>query len=390
MNFNEIKAMDYKYQMNTYAKYDAALLSGNNAVITGEDGREYIDFSSGIGVVSIGFGNDEWAHAVGAQAKQLQHTSNLYYNQPSAMFSKELCEKSGFSKVFLCNSGAEANECAIKLARKYSFDKYGRGRDKIISLYNSFHGRTMAALTATGQEEFHQFFFPFNQGFDYMQANDADSLNDILNADDICAVIIELIQGEGGVCPLDTQYVKTLFNICKKRDILLIVDEVQTGAGRTGYLYLSEYYGIEPNILTSAKGLGNGLPIGACLCDEKLKDVFTPGTHGTTFGANPVVCAGARVVLSHIDESLLKDVREKGEYIRSKLYGIDEVKSVRGMGLMIGIELKTMTSKDAAQAAFKNGLLILTAKSLLRMLPPLTISYEEIDTGLSILKQSLK
>ena len=389
MTFNEIKNTADKYLMPTYAHFDTALKSGSGATIIDAQGRELIDFTSGIGVVSIGAGDESWANAVANQAKALAHSSNLYYNEPNAMLAKELCERAGYDKVFFCNSGAEANECAIKLARKYSFDKYGENRFNIISLENSFHGRTMATVTATGQDDFHKFFFPFNGGFKYAPANDLDSFKKLIASSDVCAVMIELIQGEGGVCPLDKSYVQSIAQICKDNDILLVVDEVQTGVGRTGSFFAFEHFGVNPDIITSAKGLGNGLPIGACLCKAFLGNTLTPGTHGTTFGGNPVVCAGSLEVLKRIDSDLLTEVTKKGEYIRAKLADFEEVEEVRGLGLMIGIKLKTMDAKDVAKTCISNGLLILTAKTLLRMLPPLTISYEEIDKGIEILKSAL-
>jgi len=389
MTFDEIKSTAEKYLMPTYAHFDTALKSGNGATIIDAEGKELIDFSAGIGVVSIGFGDGSWADAVANQAKALAHSSNLYYNEPTAILAKNLCERASFDKVFFCNSGAEANECAIKLARKYSFDKYGENRFNIISLKNSFHGRTMATVTATGQDDFHNFFFPFNEGFKYAPANDLDTLKGLIGNNDVCAVMIELIQGEGGVCPLDKGYVKSLAQFCNDNDILLIVDEVQTGIGRTGSFFAFEHFGIKPDIVTSAKGLGNGLPIGACLCKDFLGSTLTPGTHGTTFGGNPVVCAGALEVLKRMDNSLLSEITKKGEYIRTKLADIDEIEEVRGLGLMIGIKLKTMDAKEASKTCVANGLMILTAKTLLRMLPPLTISYEEIDKGLEILKAAL-
>ena len=291
--------------------------------------------------------------------------------------------------MFFGNSGAEVNECAIKLARKYSFDKYGDGRNEIIALNNSFHGRTVTTLSATGQDVFHQYFFPFTEGFVFADANDTDSVKALLN-DKTCAVMIELIQGEGGVMPLEQYFVKDIEKLCRENDLVLIIDEVQTGVGRTGKLYCYENYGIEPDIITSAKGLGGGLPFGACLCGEKLSAVLGAGTHGTTFGGNPVACAGALEILKRVDNpEFLSQVNEKGEYIREKLLKMDGVSQVRGLGLMIGIVLEKDNAKEVAARCVENGLLILTAKNLLRMLPPLNISYEDIDKGLEILKKSL-
>lgn len=389
MNFEKIKEQADNALMPTYAHQNAAIVRGKGATLEDADGREFIDFTSGIGVVSLGFADEKWAEAVAAQAKSVQHISNLYYNPTVAEFAEKLCEKSGFERVFLCNSGAEANECALKLARKYSFDRYGEGRNTVITLKNSFHGRTMATLTATGQDHYHNFFFPFNEGFKYAEAGNIKELDETAD-EKVCAVVMELIQGEGGVMPIDPEYVKAAAEICGERDILLIFDEVQTGVGRTGYFYLWEKYGIRPDILTSAKGLGNGLPIGACLCKKELSGVLTPGTHGTTFGGNPIACAGGLEVLKRVDDKLLSEVKEKGEYIRNKLSKIPEVDFIRGEGLMIGIGLKTKTAAEVCGKCTENGLLILTAKALLRMLPPLTISYEEIDKGIEILKNVLE
>lgn len=389
MDFNNIKNTADKYLMPTYAHFDLALKSGSGATITDFENKQIIDFTSGIGVVSIGFGDEDWANAVANQAKNLSHTSNLYYNEPVALLAKELCTRSGFEKAFFCNSGAEANECAIKLARKYSFDKYGKNRFNIISLKNSFHGRTMATVTATGQDDFHNFFFPFNDGFKYAQANDIDAVLELAKNGDVCAVIVELVQGEGGVRPLDRDYVKALSKACRDLDILLIADEVQTGIGRTGSLFAYEQYDIMPDIITSAKGLGNGLPIGACLCKDFLGDVLTAGTHGTTFGGNPIACAGALEVLKKVDSSLMDEVCKKGDYIKSSLKNIEEIEEIRGLGLMLGIKLKSLDAREVAKECAKNGLMILTAKTLLRMLPPLTISYDEIDRGIEILKKAL-
>lgn len=389
MNFEKIKERQDSALMPTYAHLPAAIASGKGASLKDCDGREYIDFTSGIGVVSLGFADEGWANAVAKQAATLQHISNLYYNPTVAEFADMLCKKSGFSSVFLCNSGAEANECAVKLARKYSFDRYGKGRHTVITLKNSFHGRTMATLTATGQEHYHDFFFPFNEGFKYVEAGNIRELDEAAD-ETVCAVIMEIIQGEGGVLPTSEEYILAAAELCRERNILLIFDEVQTGVGRTGRFYAWEKCGVRPDILTSAKGLGNGLPIGACLCTEELSGVLTPGTHGTTFGGNPVACAGGLEVLKRIDDKLLSEVREKGEYMRNRLSDIDEIDFVRGEGLMLGIALKTKSAAEVCKLCTENGLLILTAKTLLRMLPPLTISYEEIDKGIAILKNILE
>ena len=386
MIFENIKSEHNDNIMPSYSRFDVALVSGKGAIAVDCDGKEYIDFTSGIGVNSLGYCDDKWVSAVSQQAATLQHTSNLYYNPMPTQLAAKLCELTGFDKVFFGNSGAEANECAIKLARKYSNDKYGEDRNEIVALQNSFHGRTVTTLSATGQDHFHEHFAPFTGGFSFAETN----LGSVKNAvnDKTCAVLIELIQGEGGVCPLDKTFVKELSAFCAQKDILLLVDEVQTGVGRTGALYCYQNYEIMPDVITSAKGLGGGLPIGACLCRKGLGEVLSSGMHGSTFGGNPVVCAGALAVLDRVAQpEFLTEVQAKSEYICKKLSKMKNVDFVRGMGLMIGIALKKGSSKEAAAACAKNGLLILTAKELLRMLPPLTISYEEIDKGLAILEQ---
>ena len=390
MTFETIKHDEQQYMMHTYGRFQTALVSGKGAVAKDVDGKEYIDFTSGIGVNCLGYCDDGWVKAVSEQAAKIQHISNLYYSPLQTEVSKKLCELTGFDKVFLCNSGAEANECAIKIARKYSFDKYGNGRQKIITLVNSFHGRTVTTLAATGQDVFHNFFFPFTEGFKYAEANNIDSLKKYVD-DEVCAVFIELIQGEGGVMPLDKEFVAEIEKICKEKDILLMIDEVQTGISRTGAFYCYQNYGIKPDVVTSAKGLAGGLPMGACLCSEKLSDVMSAGTHGTTFGGNPIACAAAKEVLSRVTtEEFLKEVNEKGNYIRGKLQKIGNVREVRGMGMMIGIVTEKDNAKEIAKKCVENGLLILTAKNLLRLLPPLNITYEEIDRGLAIFKKVME
>ena len=390
MTFETIKHDEQQYMMHTYGRFQTALVSGKGAVAKDVDGKEYIDFTSGIGVNCLGYCDDGWVKAVSEQAAKIQHISNLYYSPLQTEVSKKLCELTGFDKVFLCNSGAEANECAIKIARKYSFDKYGNGRQKIITLVNSFHGRTVTTLAATGQDVFHNFFFPFTEGFKYAEANNIDSLKKYVD-DEVCAVFIELIQGEGGVMPLDKEFVAEIEKICKEKDILLMIDEVQTGISRTGAFYCYQNYGIKPDVVTSAKGLAGGLPMGACLCSEKLSDVMSAGTHGTTFGGNPIACAAAKEVLSRVTtEEFLKEVNEKGNYIREKLQTMANVSEVRGMGMMIGIVTEKDNAKEIAKKCVENGLLILTAKNLLRMLPPLNITYQEIDRGLAVLKKVME
>lgn len=390
MNFEDIKNDEQQYMIHAYGRFQTALVSGKGATAKDVNGKEYIDFTSGIGVNSLGYCDDGWTKAVSAQAGTLQHISNLYYSPLQTEVAKKLCELSGMDKVFLCNSGAEANEGAIKLARKYSFDKYGSGRQKIITLVNSFHGRTVTTLAATGQEVFHNYFFPFTEGFVYAEANNIDDLKCKLTKD-VCAVFVELIQGEGGVMPLDKEYVKAAYELCKAHDILFMVDEVQTGISRTGHFFCYQGYGIKPDVVTAAKGLGGGLPIGAFLAAEKVSEVFVPGTHGTTFGGNPIACAAAKEVLSRVAKpEFLEEVNKKGDYIRQELKKIGNVKEVRGQGLMIGIVTEKDNAKEIAAKCLENGLLILTAKNLLRMLPPLTISYDEINKGLEILKNTME
>lgn len=376
--------------MHTYGRYDVALKSGKGAVAYDEDGKKYIDVSSGIGVNSLGYCNDGWVNAVSKQAGTLQHMSNYFYCKQASDLAEKLCTLTDMSKVCFGNSGAEANECAIKIARKYSFDKYGNDRNRIVTLNNSFHGRTVTTLSATGQDVFHNYFFPFTQGFDYVEANDLEQLKNSVT-DKTCAVLLEVIQGEGGVNILNKDYVRQLVKFCNEKDVLVIVDEVQTGIGRTGKLFAYENYDIKPDLVTMAKGLGGGLPIGVCMCGEKLKDVMSPSTHGTTFGANPVVCAGANYVIDTVaNKDFLSAVNKKGEHLESRLRAVDGVKNVRRMGLMVGIELENADAHQIAAKCVENGLLIITAKDLLRMLPPLVITVDELDEAVDILEKTLK
>ena len=360
MTFQEIKAHDQAHIMNTYGRSDACIAQGKGALCKDTEGKEYIDFTSGIGVNSLGFCDEDWVKAVSAQASTLQHISNLYYTLPDVELADTLCARTGYAKVFFGNSGAEANEGAIKVARKYSFDTYGAGRDKIVTLVNSFHGRTVTTLAATGQDVFHNFFFPFTEGFVYAKAGSMEDLKAACDGS-VCALMLEFIQGEGGVVPLNPEYVKEAAAFCKENDILLIADEVQTGIGRTGTLLASEQFGVFPDITTLAKGLGGGLPIGAVMVSEKLSNVMGASSHGSTFGGN-------------------------GETIRAALSGCKNVASITGLGMMIGIELKEGTSAEVRAACMEKGLLVLTAKAKVRLLPPLTISDEELEKGLEILK----
>lgn len=375
--------------MPTYGRYDVVFEKGENRTAADENGKQYIDFGSGIGVNSLGFCNENWVIAVSNQAQILQHTSNYYYTRVQSEFAQKLTAITGYSKMFFGNSGAEANECAIKLARKYSFDKYGKGRHNIITLVNSFHGRTLCTLSATGQDAFHNYFFPFVEGFINVTANDIDDLRSKLD-DTVCAVMFEYIQGEGGVVPLEQSFVDAIFTLCAEKDVLTIADEVQTGVGRTGKFLAGDNYGHKANITTLAKGIAGGLPMGVCLADEKCADVLGKGTHGSTFGGNPIVCAGGKAVLDYIsDPKNQSEAAEKGNYLREKLLTIPEIVSVDGMGLMLGATLKTKTAAEVVQTALDNGLMLLTAKEKLRFLPPLTITYEEIDKGIEILKTIL-
>lgn len=379
-----------KYVMHSYGRYDLVMDKGEGRRAEDENGKEYIDFGSGIGTNSLGYCNEDWVNAVCEQAHKLQHTSNYYYTKVQADFAKALCETAGYSDMFFGNSGAEANECAIKIARKYSFDKYGKGRHNIITLVNSFHGRTLCTLSATGQDVFHNYFFPFVEGFINVEANNIDDLRAKLD-DTVCAVMFEYIQGEGGVMPLDKDFIDEIFKLCTEKDVLTIADEVQTGVGRTGKFLAGDYFGHKADLTTLAKGLAGGVPIGVCLSGGKCANVLTPGTHGSTFGGNPICCAGGLAVLNKVNsEGFLGEVAKKGEYIREKLLKIPEVNSVSGMGLMIGIELKTKSAANVVKAALGEGLLLLTAKTKVRLLPPLTITYEEIDKGLAILTELLK
>ncbi len=373
------------YVMPSYGRYDLVLDKGEDVLATDENGKQYIDFGSGIGTNSLGYCNEAWVKAVCDQAHSIQHTSNYYYTKVQADFAKALCETAGYKNMFFGNSGAEANECAIKIARKYSFDKYGKGRHNIITLVNSFHGRTMCTLSATGQDVFHNYFFPFVEGFIYVEANNIDDLRAKLD-DTVCAVMFEYIQGEGGVMPLQQDFVDEIYKLCAEKDVLTIADEVQTGVGRTGKFLAGDNFGKKADLTTLAKGLAGGVPIGVCLAGEKCANVLTAGTHGSTFGGNPISCAGGTAVLSTVTaDGFLDEVAKKGEYIKEKLLECDEVVSVDGMGMMIGIQLKSKVAGDIVKAALDKGLLLLTAKTKVRLLPPLTISYDEIDKGLEIL-----
>ena len=382
------KELDKEFIAHTYGRFDVVLKEGKGSTLYDENGKKYIDFGSGIGVTAFGIGDDEWKKAVEDQLDKLQHVSNLYYTEPCTKLAELLCEKSGMKRVFFGNSGAEANEGAIKFARKYSYDKYGDGRSTIITLENSFHGRTITTLAATGQDCFHTVFGPFTPGFKYCPANDIDALNKMAT-DDVCAIMFECVQGEGGVNNLDAEFVKAIDDICKEKDILMVVDEVQTGNGRTGEYFAYQNFGIMPDIVSTAKGMAGGLPMGAVLFGEKLKDTATAGSHGSTFGGNPICAAGACSIVSRIDDEFLENVRKKSDYIKNYMSALNSVKSISGMGLMLGIE----TDKNASEVAnecLEKGLLVLTAKNKIRLLPALNISQSELDQGLNILKEVIE
>lgn len=382
MQTYEIFEDDEKYIAGTYARYKVAFKEGKGCKLYDFDGKEYLDFATGIGVNIFGINDEEWKNAVKRQIDSVQHVCNLYYSQPQTKLAKLLCEKTGAKKVFFGNSGAEANECAIKIARKYGNEKYGR--NEIITLKNSFHGRTIATLTATGQDGFHKHFHPFLEGFKYADP----TMDGIISCytDKTCAVMVEAVQGESGVNPLDFGFLKELEKFCKERDILLICDEVQCGNGRTGYLYAYEAAGIKPDLVTTAKGLGGGLPIGACMLFDKCEKVFGAGDHGTTFGGNPVACAGAVSIIERITDKLLLEVQGKGAYLKTNLEHVKGVKGVSGMGLMIGISVEK-PAREIAKACLERGLVVLTAHDKVRLLPPLTVSKDEINAAIKILNE---
>lgn len=390
MTYQELKDEEQLYLMHTYGRFPAALDHGKGATLWDIDGKKYIDLTSGIGVSSLGHDNEALVSALNEQAHKLLHASNLYLTEPMVQVAKELVTSCGMGKIFFSNSGAEANEGMIKLARKYSYDKYGEGRNKIITLKQSFHGRTVTTLKATGQEKFHQYFYPFTEGFDYAAANDIEELKD--KADDsVCAVMIELIQGEGGVLPLDKEYVQQAAEFCRAKDILFLIDEVQTGIGRTGSLFCYEQYGVKPDVVSMAKGLGGGVPVGAVMASEICADVLGAGTHGTTFGGNPFCCAAARTVLSVVNKpEFLKEVQRKGEYLKNAILAIgsDKIKTVRGMGLMLGIVVDKESRTGMVNRLLEKGVLALTAgEETIRLLPPLVISYEEMDSAVAVIKE---
>ncbi len=391
MTYQELKAEENQYVMNTYGRFAIALDHGQGSTVWDVEGKKYIDFTSGIGVCSLGYNNEAIINAITEQAHKLMHVSNLFTTAPMIQVAKQLCTRTGMGKVFFANSGAEANEGMIKLARKYSFDKYGEGRADIVTLNNSFHGRTVTTLKATGQDKFHQYFFPFTDGFRYADANDFASIQ--ANTDEhTCAIMMELIQGEGGVLPLDPKFVQQVAAFCKEKDLLLLIDEVQTGIGRCGELFCFQKYGIQPDVVSMAKGLGGGVPIGAVMAAPTCDTVLGPGTHATTFGGTPLVCSSANVVLQTIDDAFLRQVEEKGAYLKKEILamGSDKVKDVRGMGLMLGIIVDPAQRADIVAKMMDKGALVLTAGTdAIRLLPPLVITKEEMDEGLAIFREAL-
>lgn len=380
-----IKETDSKYIAHTYSRFPLQIVCGKGALLYDENGKEYIDLGSGIAVNTFGAGDDLWKAAVTEQLGKIQHTSNLYYTEPCTELARMLCEKTGMKKVFFSNSGAEANECAIKAARKYAADKKGSEYNTIITLVNSFHGRTVTTLAATGQDTFHHDFLPLTEGFVYARANHIEDVRQLISENKVAAIMFEVIQGEGGVIALDKEFVAELAKIAEENDILLVTDEVQAGNGRTGMLYGYMNYGITPDIVSTAKGLAGGLPLGATMLGEKVQDVFAPGSHGSTFGGNPVCCAGAVSILGRIDDALLYEVKKKSEYIISELSGAKGVKSVSGMGLMLGIETERKAADVLAECR-DAGVLVLTAKTKIRLLPPLNIPMPLLEKAVSILK----
>lgn len=384
-----IKETDREYIANTYARFPLALVEGKGSLVYDECGKEYIDLGTGIAVNTFGIGDEEWIAAVTAQLGKIQHTSNLYYSEPCAALAKLLCERTGMKKVFFSNSGAEANECAIKAARKYGADKKGEEYTTIITLKNSFHGRTITTLAATGQDTFHNDFKPLTGGFVYAEVNSMEDIERLCAENKCCAVMFEVVQGEGGVNALDKDYLTALSAFAHKNDILLIADEVQIGNGRSGELYGYMNYGITPDIVSTAKGLAGGLPIGATLLGEKVKDVYTPGLHGSTFGGNPISCAAALNVISRLDREMLDGVKQRSGYIFEELNGAEGIVSVSGLGLMIGVET-TRPASDVISECMERGVLVIKAKNKVRMLPALNIPMNELKIAIDTFKEVCK
>ena len=386
---NSIKEIDKKYIADTYARFDLEITGGKGSLVYGDDGREYIDLGTGIAVNTFGICDKEWTEAVTEQLSKFQHTSNLYYSAPCARLAEMLCERTGAKKVFFGNSGAEANECAIKVARKWASDTKGADDYFIITLKNSFHGRTVTTLAATGQDVFHKDFGPFPEGFLYAEANDAQSVRALAEEYPCCAVFMEPIQGEGGVMPLSASFVSEVADICREKNLLLMFDEVQTGNGRCGTLYAYEQFGVTPDVVTTAKGLGGGLPIGACMMFERVESTLGAGAHGSTFGGNPIAAAGACNIISRIDAELLAGVRARHELVISTLSGAEGIKSISGMGLMLGIELERDVN-DVLKECIENGILPIKAKSKLRLLPALNIPMDDLKIALEVIKSAAR
>lgn len=381
---SELINFDKQYVANTYNRFPVEIVCGKGSVLFSAEGKKYIDMGSGIAVNAFGIADEQWQQAVTEQLAKVQHTSNLYYTEPCVRLAKMLCEKTGMKKVFFGNSGAEANECAIKVARKYAADKKGADYYTIVTLENSFHGRTLTTLAATGQEHYHELFQPLTPGFVHTPANDIAALEKTVAENKVAGILFECVQGEGGVISLESEFVLAVEAICKENDIVLMVDEVQTGNGRSGQLYAYMNYGIKPDVVSTAKGLGGGLPIGAALLGEKVEAVLGFGDHGSTFGANPVCCAGACSIISRIDDAMLAEVKEKSAYVFDKLSGAKGVKSVSGMGLMIGIETEKPAA-DVLKICMENGVLCLTAKNKLRLLPALNIPMELLAEAMDVI-----
>ena len=384
-----IIALDKEFVAGTYGRFPLELQSGKGCLFYDAEGKEYIDMGTGIGVTAFGTADEEWVAAVTGQLSKLQHTSNLYYTEPCAKLAQQLCERTGMKKVFFSNSGAEANECAIKVARKYSAETKGADCYTILTLENSFHGRTLTTLAATGQEHYHELFRPLTPGFLHVPANDAAALEATVAENKIAGIMMEMVQGEGGVIALTEEFVQQAAAICKQLDIPLIIDEVQTGNGRTGKLYAFQHYGIEPDLVSTAKGLGGGLPIGATLMSDKVQDVLKPGDHGSTYGGNPVCCAGALSIINRLTDEFLAEVTAKRAYIEQELSGAEGVEAVTGLGLMVGIKT-TKPAGEVVTACRENGVLCLTAKDKVRLLPPLNIPMEQLAKAVAVIKACCK
>ena len=382
----DFKAMDKEYIVNVYNRFDAVLDHGKGSLLYDVNGKEYIDLCAGIAVNIFGVCDDVWKDAVIAQMNKLSHISNVFYTEPQIMLAKKLCERTGMKKVFFCNSGAESNECAIKGARKYSHDKYGDGRYTIIALKNSFHGRSMATLSATGQDSLHEDFMPFLDGFVFAEPNDFASVKKLAEENSCCAIMMELVQGEGGVKALDQSFVDQVVAYAHEHDLLVIIDEVQSGNGRTGALYAYMNYGFLPDIVSTAKALGGGLPIGATMFADSCQHALSDHTHGSTFGGNPIACAGAISIIDRIDDQLLDGVKKKSAYIKQELESCKNVEFVSGMGLMIGVKIINKELKDVVSQCIEQGVLVLTANGLMRLLPPLNIPMDVLEKGIAKLK----